>query len=49
MTATPKGLRVLWATLEDKTNDGQQIRQVMDSRTPTDFEQVSSGGKANQG
>jgi hypothetical protein len=46
MTAKPKGLRgVLWASLEGKTNDGQRMRQIMDSRTPTDFEQVSSGGK----
>ncbi len=39
MTAMPKGPRVFWASMEGKANDGQRIRQVMDSRKPATFEQ----------
>ena len=44
MTATPKGLRVLWANLEGKTDDGQRVHQVMDSRTPGQTRANGEGG-----
>jgi hypothetical protein len=49
VTATPKGLRVLWASLEGKANDGERVCQVVDSRKPATFEQESSEGNAHNG
>ncbi len=50
MTATPKGLQVLWASLEGQANDGQHVCQVVDFlRKPAAFKQVSSGGKEISG